>query len=117
MPGKVIARRSSPRTEGIVRRLKDNREHFHTWLDSGVVKGSGGFRKALQKFDLAIGRGNDWAVKLALEYAIGKPQQYLTAMQYESDGGDALGTSIEEITRTVSETRTRLRQVKNPGGC
>lgn len=111
MSTNALATHVMPQADGIVLRNRGNRQHFQQWLDRGSISGSGGFRKALRKFSEAVDRGNEWAVKLAIEYAIGKPPQFLASKQYDDDGAGAMETSVEVLEHTVIEAR-RLRRVK-----
>ena len=114
MATKALATEVIPPAEGIVLRKRGNQAHFQQWLDRGVIRGSGGFRKALRQFSEAVERGNWEAVKLAIEYAIGKPNQFLASKQYDDDGSLSIEATIEDVEQTVSETR-RTRTVKTAG--
>lgn len=107
MSTNALATHVMPQADGIVLRNRDNRQHFQQWLDRGSISGSGAFRKALRKFSEAVDAGNWEAVKLTIEYAIGKPPQFLASRQYDDDGAASVETSIEEIEHTVTTSRRR----------
>lgn len=100
----VIARHSVPRTEAIVKRLVHNRIHLQEWLDHGTVRGGGGFRVALRHLAEAVDDGKEWAIRLAIEYSVGKPQQHRASMQFDEDGAAAID-GMTEIVETVAVTR------------
>lgn len=93
----------------IIRTLRDNRDHLQVYLDHGTITGRGGFRKALKQFDQAIEGGSDWAVRLAIEYSVGKPPQYIASMQLDDDGGDSIAQTVDTIEETVTVARRQRR--------
>lgn len=105
----VLTRIPPPASQQIVRTLRDNRDHLQVYLDHGIVTARGGLGKALRQFDKAIERGNDWAVRLAMEYSVGKPPQYIASMQFDDDGGDSIAEQVDTIEETVSLTRRQRR--------
>lgn len=108
----MLARISPPASRQIIRTLRDNREHLQVYLDHGIVTARGGLGKALRKFDQAIERGSDWAVRMAIEYSVGKPPQYIASMQFDDDGGDSIAEQVDTIEQTVTLTRQKRRVAK-----
>ena len=95
------------------RRLKRNRVELQDYLQDGTVpkkKGASGFQKAIRALNFAIDNHKDWAVRMVLEYAVGKSQQYVHAMQQEDDG--APDFDVNEIRQTVSQTRVMRRRAQ-----
>ena len=110
MTSRVIARHSVPRTEAIVKRLTHNRVHLQEWLDHGTVRGSGGFREALGHFKTAVEDGKEWAIRLAIEYSVGKPQQHRASMQFDDDGATAMDGMTEVVETVVATRKTRVAE-------
>lgn len=93
----------------IDRRLKRNRVELQDYLQDGRIppkKGASGFQKAIRALDDALGAKKDWAVRMALEYAVGRSAQYLQMLQNEDDGAID-GLDVTEFRETVSVSRTR----------
>lgn len=100
--------------QALSKRLQHNRVELQDYLQDGIVpkkKGASGVQKAIRSLDHALTEQRDWAVRLALEYGVGKSQQFVHAMQEEDDGDP--GFSIEEVRETVTATRTRRRTLPN----
>ena len=119
MTKKDVPTTSIARTVGhseLSRRLKRNRVELQDYLQDGIVpklKGASGLQKAIRALNHAIEEQKDWAVRMVMEYAVGKSQQYVHAMQQEDDG--APDFDIAEMSETISRTRTvrRVRQQSN----
>lgn len=96
----------------LTRRLKRNRTELQDYLQEGTVprkQGASGFQKAIRCLDDALTDHKDWAVRMVLEYAVGKSQQYVHAMQQEDDG--APDFDVDEVRETISRTRF-IRRVR-----
>lgn len=103
----------------VSRRLKRNRTELQDYLQDGTVpkkKGASGFEKAIRALNDALDEQKDWAVRMVLEYAVGKSPQYVEAMQQEDDGQPAF--NVDEIRQTVSQTvsQTRTQRRRLPPG-
>ena len=95
----------------LTRRLKRNRVELQDYLQDGTVPdeaGASGFQKAIRALDDAIEERKDWAVRMVMEYAVGKSQQYVHAMQQEDDGVPDF--DVNEIRQTVIQTRVMRRR-------
>ncbi len=101
----------------LTRRLKRNRVELQDFLQDGTVPkktGASGFQKAIRALNDALDEHKDWAVRMTLEYAVGKSQQYVHAMQQEDDGAPEF--DIREMKETISRTRTMRRLRSAPNG-
>lgn len=108
-----IARTVGP--SELTRRLKRNRVELQDYLQDGTVpnkQGASGFQKAIRALNDAIDERKDWAVRMVMEYAVGKSQQYVHAMQQEDDGVPDF--NVDEIRQTVIQTRVMRRRAR-PG--
>lgn len=96
---------------GHVKRLVRNRVALQQYLDSGRITGRSGFAIALRELGKAIKRGEFWAVKLALQYAVGTPQQVNSARESQEPPGDF---NFHEVEQTLREIRTTTRSARLP---
>lgn len=101
---------------GFIKRLTRNREALDEFLESGKIEGPRGLVKALRKFSAAIDKGEVWAIRLAIEYAVGTPAQYHRQAERDQPDDEFNYQEIRHIIREIETTTRTARLPAKPNG-
>ena len=110
--GTLTAGNGSPplhESGGFIKRLTRHREALDLFLETGKIQGPRGFAEALRKLNAALDKGEPWAIKMVIEFAVGTPAHYHRQAERDQPDDDF---NYQKIRRTVREIETTTRSAR-----
>jgi hypothetical protein len=98
---------------GHIVRYTKNRQALEDFLDKGETPEKGELGEALRQLSRALLKGQVWAVRMVLEYALGRPDQVQRDRIAAEDGDDA-DFDYQRTHRRIREVHETTHRAKVP---